>query len=106
MRVVEIIEKINGTIVTNKQDTEFTDIYAGDLLSNVMGHAKENNLFLTIMCNMNTIAVSSLLDLPVIVFAEGVKPTNEMIEKANDEDKVLIITPLSVVDVIRKIYGI
>ena len=71
-----------------------------------MGHAKENNLFLTIMCNMNTIAVSSLLDLPVIVFAEGVKPTDEMIEKANDEDKVLIITPLSVVDVIRKIYGI
>ena len=106
MRVVEIIDKIEGNVVTKLQDAEFTDIYAGDLLSHVMGHAKENNMFLTIMSNMNSIAVASLLDLPVIVFAEGVMPTEEMINKADEESIVLVSTKLNVVEVIRAIYSL
>lgn len=107
MRVIEIIDKINGKIVTTKEnDCEFTDVYAGDLLSHVMAHAKENNLFLTIMANMNAIAVASLLELPVIVFAEGVKPTQDMIAKADEENIILIETTLNVVEVIKKIYSL
>ena len=72
MRVIEILEKIKGTIKTNKSlDKEFEGVYAGDLLSHVMAHAKENNMFLTIMANINAIAVASLLDMPVVVFAEA-----------------------------------
>ena len=106
MRVIEILDKIKGTIKTSSQDAEFEGIYAGDLLSHVMAHAKENNLFLTIMANINAIAVASLLDMPVVVFAEGVNPTEEMIQKADDENIMVISTPLNVVEVIRKIYEI
>lgn len=106
MRVIEIIDKIEGTIKTKTSDNDFAGIYAGDLLSHVMAHAKENNLFLTIMANINAIAVASLLDLPVVVFAEGVSPTEEMINKADDEKIVVICTKLNVVDVIRRIYAI
>lgn len=107
MRVTEILEQINGTVVTkNTKDTEFDGVYAGDLLSHVMAHAKENNLFLTIMANINAIAVASLLDLPVVVFAEGVNPTEEMITKADEEQIVIITTELNVVDVIRRIYSL
>ena len=87
MRVIEILDKIEGKILTsNNKDAFFEGIYAGDLLSHVMAHAKENNLFLTIMSNLNTIAVACLLDMPVIVLAENVKPTEEMIYKADDEN--------------------
>ncbi len=107
MRVIEILEKINGTIKTvNNTDVDFDGIYAGDLLSHVMAHAKEGNLFLTIMANINAIAVASLLDLPVVVFAEGVIPTEEMIKKADDENIIVICTEYNVVEVIRKIYEI
>lgn len=106
MRVIEILDKIEGTIKTSSKDAEFEGIYAGDLLSHVMAHAKENNLFLTIMVNINAIAVASLLDMPVVVFAEGVNPTEEMIQKADDENIMVISTPLNVVEVIRKIYEI
>lgn len=105
MTIEEVLEKIEGTILTSKVATAtFEGVYAGDLLSHVMAHAKEKNLFLTIMCNMNTIAVATLLELPVIVFAEGVMPTEEMIQKATEENIMLITTELNVVDVIRKIY--
>ena len=107
MRVTDILNKIEGKILTNDQsDVFFEGIYAGDLLSNVMSHARENNLLLTIMSNMNTIAVACLLDLPIILFAEGVIPTDEMIDKANEEKIMLISSKYSVVDIIRKLYGI
>lgn len=107
MRVIEILEKISGTVVTTKNvDATFDGVYAGDLLSHVMAHAKENNLFLTIMANINAIAVASLIEMPVIVFAEGVNPNLQMIEKADDEGIVIICTKLNVVEVIRKIYEI
>lgn len=107
MRVIEILDKIEGKILTAKnKDAYFEGVYAGDLLSHVMAHAKENNLFLTIMSNLNTIAVASLLDMPVIVLAENVKPTEEMINKADDENIIIISSKYNVVDIIRKIYEI
>ena len=107
MRVIEILDKIEGKILTsNNKDAFFEGIYAGDLLSHVMAHAKENNLFLTIMSNLNTIAVASLLDMPVIVLAENVKPTEEMIYKADDENIIIISSKYNVVEIIRKIYEI
>ena len=45
MRVIEILDKIDGKILTAKnKDAYFEGVYAGDLLSHVMAHAKENNL--------------------------------------------------------------
>ncbi len=105
MQVLDILDKIKGEVLTKKvTNATFDGVYAGDLLSHVMAHAKENNLFLTIMANMNAIAVASLLDMPVIVFAEDTKPSSEMISKADDEKIVIISTKYNVVDVIRKIY--
>lgn len=110
MKIEEVLKVIDGRIlnknITDLESIVFEEIYAGDLLSHVMAHAKEKNMFLTIMSNMNTIAVASLLELPVIVFAENVNPSNEMIEKADEEEILLISTSLNVVDVIRKIYSL
>lgn len=107
MKIEEVLIPIEGTILNSKLNTaSFEGVYAGDLLSHVMAHAKEKNLFLTIMSNMNTIAVASLLELPIIVFAENVMPTMEMIEKAEEEKILVITTKLNVVEVIRKIYSL
>ena len=107
MKIEEILGKIEGTILNqNLKTATFEGVYAGDLLSHVMAHAKEKNLFLTIMSNMNTIAVASLLELPVIIFAEGVLPTTDMDNKAEEEHILLVATKLNVVEVIRKIYSV
>lgn len=46
--------------------------YAGDLLSWVMGRAKEGCAWITIMSNVNIIAVASLADVACIILSEGV----------------------------------
>lgn len=46
--------------------------YAGDLLSWVMGRAKDGCAWITIMSNVNIIAVASLADVACIILSEGV----------------------------------
>ena len=53
-------------------DREINGAYIGDLLSWVMGRAQSGNVWITIMSNINIVAVASLTDVACIVLAEGV----------------------------------
>lgn len=53
-------------------DREINGVYIGDLLSWVMGKARCDNAWITIMSNINTLAVASLTDVACIILAEGV----------------------------------
>lgn len=59
-------------IATPEDDRSFDGVYIGDLLSWVMGRAKSGNVWITIMSNINIVAVASLTDVACIVLAEGV----------------------------------
>lgn len=49
----------------------FDDVYCGDLLSVVMGKAQKNQLWITVMGNVNSIAVAVLCDISCIILSEG-----------------------------------
>lgn len=46
--------------------------YAGDLLSWVMGRAGKDAAWITIMSNVNVVAVAQLADVSCVILAEGV----------------------------------
>ena len=52
------------------QDNEVDGCYVGDLLSWVMGRAQAGNVWLTVMGNLNAIAVAALADTSCIVLCE------------------------------------
>ncbi len=64
---------------------EIGGAYAGDLLSWVMGRAKEDDLFVTIMTNVNVVAVAALAELSCVVFAEGVPIGDEILDAARQK---------------------
>lgn len=53
-------------------DREITGGYCGDLLSWVMGRASSGQAWVTIMSNINIVAVATLCDVAVIVLSENV----------------------------------
>lgn len=67
-------------------DREIESVYAGDLLSWVMGHANEGECLITIMSNVNVLAVASLLDLPCVILAESVQPDDEFLALAMEKN--------------------
>ena len=74
-------------------DREIKDFYTGDLLSWVMGHVRgEDVCLLTVLNSINVIAVATLVDLSCIIFCEGVEPSIDIINKANDEGVMLFVS--------------
>ena len=73
MTVREMAEKLSLTpISVGDADRAFDGVYIGDLLSWVMGRAESGNVWITIMSNINIVAVATLADVACIVLAEGV----------------------------------
>ncbi len=61
---------------------EVTGAYIGDLLSWVMGRARADSAWITIMSNVNVCAVASLSDVALVILAENVEPDPPMLEAA------------------------
>ena len=66
----------------SEPDREIDGVYIGDLLSWVMGKAKADDAWITIMSNINVVAVASLSDVSCVVLAEGVEPDSDVIATA------------------------
>ena len=83
MTVKELIEKLNLKIlVEDDLEREVKDCYIGDLLSWVMGRAPEDSAWLTVMGNINSIAVATLADVSCIILVEKAALDEEAKNKA------------------------
>jgi len=56
--------------------------YAGDLLSWVMGRAQTDQAWITIMSNINIVAVASLSGVSCVILAEGVTVEADVLHAA------------------------
>ena len=86
MTVTELCKAAElSAVVLPDPDREIEGCYCGDLLSWVMGRASSGNLWITIMSNVNILAVASLADLSCILLAEGVSPDESIAETAKQK---------------------
>lgn len=76
-------------------EREIGGVYIGDLLSWVMGRAAADDAWITIMSNINVVAVASLADAACVLFAEGVVPEDNVIQTATDKGINLLVSDLS-----------
>lgn len=86
MTVKELSEKCDfKTAALPDGGREIDGCYIGDLLSWVMGRAEADCVWITIMSNLNIIAVASLADVACIVLSEGVTVDGDIIKLANEK---------------------
>lgn len=107
MTVHELSQKLGMELLTEcGADYEITDGYCGDLLSWVMGRAPQNSIWITIMSNRNVIAVAVLTEIKAILFADGVEPEAELIEKAEEEGIALLKSTRHTFELAGEIYSL
>ena len=96
MTVTELAAKCGFNVIAIPEPKrEVNGVYIGDLLSWVMGRASADCAWITIMSNVNVIAVASLSDAACVILAEGVIPDGEITELANAKGINLISSRLS-----------
>lgn len=107
MTVKELSEALNAVVICMPDgDREVSGGYSGDLLSWVMGRARSGDAWVTIMSNVNIIAVATLADPSCIVLSEGVTLEKEVVARANDVGVNVISSPLDTFTLCSKISSL
>lgn len=108
MELKTIVETLNLNVETTRGDLsrEVSGIYVSDLLSDVLAHAKEDDLWVTLQGHPNIIAVASMKDLSGIVLVNGRTPEDETLRKANEEEIPIMTTEMQTFNLAGKLYGL
>lgn len=85
-------------------ERQITTPFCCDLLSIAMGRAPEGCAWVTVMGNINTLAVATLADAACIVMAEGVSLDEAAIKKAKEQKITVLGTDRPVFDAALWIY--
>ena len=75
-------------------EADATSAFTSDLLSDVMAHAAENSILITIQAHQNTVAVATLLGIRAILACSSRPIPADMVEAARKESVAIYRTPL------------
>ena len=95
--------------VVNKgdgMDREITIPFCCDLLSIAMGRAPSGCAWVTVMGNMNTLAVAALTDAACVILGEGAVLDEVAKKKAVDQEITVLSTEMPIFEAALKIHGL
>ena len=96
MTLKEIVDTLGATVALGQErlDMEVEHAFASDLMSDVLT-LKDTPVLVTGLCNVQTIRTCDMANLEVVIFVRGKRPSEDMVELADENDMVLICTPYS-----------
>ncbi len=101
MTLAELINKSKFEVVNMGDDTTertVSKVFCCDLLSFAMSRNPADSVWITVMGNVNTIAVAVLTDGACILLAENVSLDEAALEKARSQNVTILRTELPVFD--------
>lgn len=104
----EIVETCNFEIVNGDgdMDREIKGIFCCDLLSIAMSKAQADYAWVTVMANINTLAVATLTDVACVVLAHDMNLDVASLNRARMENIIVLRTPEPIFEAANAIAGI
>jgi Ni/Fe-hydrogenase subunit HybB-like protein len=94
LTVSTIAEKLGLKLVVQGNLSEtVSGCYISDLLSDVMAHSKEHELWITLQTHPNTVAVAVIKGISAIILTNGRNPEPATVKKAEAEKVTIMISP-------------
>ncbi|MDD2200977.1 MAG: DRTGG domain-containing protein [Firmicutes bacterium] len=85
-------------------EREVSSGYVSDLLSDVMGNARDSGIWVTSQVHQNVVAVALLLDLAAVVIAGGLEMNDDALAKAKAEGVPVLSTKMSAFEAVGRLY--
>ena len=106
MKLTEIVERLQLELRTgaHRLDVEVNRGYASDLMSDVMAHANEGDLWVTLQKHQNIVAVAVMKSLSGIVLVDGREPEEDTVQKAEAEGIPIMISRMPAFELIGRLF--
>lgn len=112
MTASQLIEKAGFEVLNlpeENKERNISGVYCCDLLSVVMSKGFEDCAWITIMGNINAVAVAALTEMSIIILAEGTAIDENMLPKAKmqgitvvQSDKPIYETAILIHDLLKE----
>lgn len=106
MTIQELIDSGIFCLVNEgeERDRQITVPFCCDLLSVAMGKAPAGCAWVTVMGNMNTLAVASLAEAACVILAEDAQPDEMAVKKAREQEITVLRTEMPIFDAALAVY--
>jgi hypothetical protein len=106
MRLHELAEALELSELTpaTDGDANITHGYASDLLSDVLAHAPEGGVLITLQVHLNVIAVASHAGLRAVIFSCGRMPDDDILQRAAAEGLSLYGSKADTFELVGRLY--
>ncbi|MBN1498403.1 MAG: serine kinase [Spirochaetes bacterium] len=106
MKLKEMMDKLGLELKSDSTalDAEVQHAYTGDILSDVMSHAKEGSVWITLQTHRNIVSVASLKSFAGIILIGGRQPDDDTLKKANDENIPILSTAMKTFEITGRLY--
>ncbi len=107
MKVKDIIEALSLNVFNaGNLEQEIISGYSSDLLSDVMGNAEAECIWVTLQTHRNVAAIAALKEISAVVLVKGNKPDENTLEHAKEEGINLLGTSGETFETVGKIYSL
>lgn len=107
MKLKQIKDILNAQVLTTIpwEDVEVHSACGSDLMSDVLAFVKDQGMLLTGLVNPQVIRTAEMMDIKVIAFVRGKKPTDAILELAQSMDIVILTTQLPLYAACGSLYS-
>ncbi len=108
MKICQLLEQKPFKVLTSSAnlDTCIENIYACDLLSQVLAKATHKDLWITVQTHATILGIASIKQIPCILFSEDLLPQQEVIDKADEEGIILLASKDTTYEIAGELYNI
>jgi len=106
MTIREVMKLVDGTVLVGEDrlDTPVDTACGSDLMSDVLAFVKEKTVLITGLINPHVVRTAEMLDITCIVFSRGKKPSEEILEMAEEIGITVISSPLTTYTACGELY--
>jgi len=106
MKLQDIVKTLELQVKTGDAllDREIAGGYVSDILSDVLTHASQDDIWITIQIHLNIVPIASMRDVAAIIIANGRRLDEETLKKAEAENVPILGTEMSAFQVVGKLY--
>ncbi len=106
MKLQDLVNELTLEVKTPGMDLEreVTGAYVSDLLSDVLGNAREGFVWITLQVHLNIVAVAALKGLAGIILVNNRAPGEDTLKKAFEEKIPIMTTALPTFELVGRLY--
>ena len=107
MKVSDLVKKYNLKVFSGDKGlgNNISGGYVSDLLSDVMGNASQDQVWITLQTHQNVMAIASLKDLAAVIIVKDLEPDDDTLEHSNENDIPLLGTSMQTFEIAGKLFN-